>query len=187
VRLTAPTALLGALGVVALLGPVACDTDGDEWDPDAQFAPSLRPAIGVRADDGDLLLWTGTPCRRVTRVALTFDLPGEDSARWELTSRRPGGAVLERFRLDRPPRGFRVSEQLPVGFDWEDADRVAFTGDGAGGVWGTNTDLDVIRAESADQADDDYWFDQVGWLDAEGVAEGNSEEFLTPCTPDPAG
>lgn len=172
---------LAVVGAVALLGLAACDSDGDDWDPDAQFAPSLRPAIGVRAIDGELRLWTGTRCRRVTRVAVTFG-----GATWEITSRRPGGAVLETFRLDRPPRGFRVTEPLPADFDWEHADRLGFTGDSADGVWGTTTDLDVVRDESADHPADSFYFDQVGWLDGAGVAEGNGEEFLTPCTPDPA-
>ena len=171
----------------AVLGLAGCDADGDDWDPDAQFAPSLRPAIGIRMTDGELRLWTGTPCRRVTHVALTFDAATDDSVRWELTSRRPRGVVLEELTVDGPNRGFRVSEPLPHGYDWTDAARVVFVADAADEVWGTSTDLDVVLDESAEHADDTYYFDEVGWLDAEGVSERNGEEFLTPCTPDPEG
>jgi hypothetical protein len=52
-------------------------------------------------------------------------------------------------------------------------------------VWGSRTDLDVVRDESADHADAVYHFDQVGWLDDDGVAAGSGEDFLRPCTPDP--
>jgi hypothetical protein len=41
------------------------------------------------------------------------------------------------------------------------------------------------RDESADHADAVYHFDQVGWLDDDGVAAGSGEDFLRPCTPDP--
>jgi hypothetical protein len=177
-----PLPLLGAVAVV--LGLAACDT-GDDWSPDAQFAPSLRPAIGVRVTDGDLRLWTGTPCRRVTRAALTFDAGTDDSVTWVLTSRRERGAVLDELDMDGPNRGFTVTGPLPDGYDWSDADQVSFSADAADEVWGTNTDLDVVREGSADHAADVYYFDQVGWLDPEGVEERNGEDFLTPCTPDP--
>lgn len=175
-----------ALGVALLgLGLAACDGDGD-WDPDAQFAPSLRPAVGVRVTDGDLRVWTGTPCPRVTRVRLTFDPGADDGASWEVTSRRRGGALLETLRVDGRNPGFRVTEPLPEGYDWTTADRLSFSADAAAEVWGTSTDLAVVREGSADHAPDVYYFDHVGWLDADGVAAGNGEEFLTPCTPDPA-
>lgn len=185
-----PTGALGQLGLVGLLavvGLTGCDTgtDGGGWDPDAQFAPSLRPAVGVRVSDGELRLWTGTPCQRVTRLTLTFDPSTGASVTWEIRSRQPDGAAVQDLRLDRPPRGFRLTKPLPVGYDWHDADRLVFAGDGADGVWGTNTELDVVRDGSADHADDVYYFDQVGWLDRAGVRERNGEEFLTPCTSDP--
>jgi hypothetical protein len=178
--------LVAAVGVVGLLGFAACDTDGDDWDPDAQFAPSLRPAIGARVTDGDLRLWTGTPCERVTRVTLTFDAGTDESTTWVLTSRRARGVRLLGLSVEGPNRGFRVAEPLPDGYAWSDADEVSFVADAEAEVWGTSTDLDVVRDESADHADDVYYFDQVGWLDDDGVAAGNGEDFLTPCTPDPA-
>jgi hypothetical protein len=174
------------LAVVPLLGLAACDTDGDGWDPDAQFAPSLRPAIGVRVTDGDLRLWTGTPCRRVTRVTLTFDAGTGESGRWELASRKGRGVLLEKLSLDGPNRGFRVVEPLPDGYDWGDAAEVSFVADAADQPWGTDTDLDVVRDESAEHAEDVYYFDHVGWLDEAAVTERNGTDFLTPCTPDPA-
>ncbi len=173
------------VAVAAVLGLAACDT-GDDWSPDAQFAPSLRPALGVRVTDGDLRFWTGTPCRRVTRVALTFDAGTDESVSWVLGSRRARGVVLTRLSLAGSHRGFTVTEPLPEGFDWTDADRVSFSADAAGEVWGTTTDLDVVRDESDDHAADVYYFDQVGWLGHDGVAERNGEDFLTPCTPDPS-
>jgi hypothetical protein len=176
--------LAPALVLAAVAALAACDSD-DGWDPDAPFAPSLRPVVGVRFTDDDLRIWTGTPCAGVTRVAVRFDSGTDESTRWELTARRPGGVDLELLRLDGPNPGFRVTEALPTGFDWRQAEQVSFTADGPDVVWGTDTDLAVVRDGSSDHDEDTYYFDHIGWLDAAGVADGNGEDFITTCTPDP--
>lgn len=179
-RALAPWA--AALALTALTG---CDT-GDDWNPDAQFAPSLRPVVGVRESAGDLLVWTGTPCTAVTRVTVTFD-PGSDHAvTWELTARRPGGAEVDRLVLGARSQGFRTTGRPPSDYDWHDATSMSLVVARDGTSWGTTTDLGVVREESGDHPTDKYYFDHVGWLDRAAVHAGDGEDFLTPCTPDPA-
>ncbi|UNX56592.1 hypothetical protein MF406_18270 (plasmid) [Georgenia sp. TF02-10] len=181
---TAATAAALTL-VVALVA--ACDDDtgdpDDGWDPDAQFAPSLRPAFGVRVTDGDLRFWTGSPCARVTRVALAFE-PGD--AELVLTARSERGAAVEHLTLAGPPRGLEVAEPLPEGFDWREATSVRLSVHGSPSGWGSSADLAEVVDGSADHPVDTFWFQDVGWLDPAEVAERDGETFLATCTPDPA-
>jgi hypothetical protein len=185
------TTLRAWVAVLALLGLAACDTgdDGysdDDWDPDAQFAPSLRPVAGVRESAGDLLIWTGAPCTRVSRVTVTFDQGGEEAATWELTARRPRDAEVEHLALHGRNPGLRTTRALPAGFDWQEAATVSLVVERRGTSWGTTTDLDVVREESDDHPTDEYYFDHVGWLDRAAVRAGDGKDFLTTCAPDPA-
>lgn len=167
--------------VSVLAMSAGCGPD-DGWDPDAQFAPSLRPAVGVRLTDGQLDIWLGRPCPGVTRVSVAFDTDGERAATFEARAADPG-VRLEHIHPTGHNRGLHTTRRLPAGFDPAAADELRLT---LGGVeaWGTTTDLDEVAAHSADNAADTYYFDQIGWLEPEQVAEQDGRSFLTPCTPD---
>lgn len=175
---------LAVASVVIPLGVSAagCGPD-DGWDPDAQFAPSLRPASGVRVTDGALKIWLGRPCEGVTRVAVHFSADGDETARYEAET-DPPGTTVEFVDPDGRTRGLEVTERPPADFEWESADslRLSISGPEA---WGTRTDLAAVIAESDEHDEDTYYFDEIGWLDASAVAERDGKDFLTPCTPDP--
>lgn len=167
-------------GVIALSGLLSgCDDDG--WDPEAQFAPSLRPAFGARVTDDKLVFWTGTPCEYVTGVMLFFD-PGVR----QLDLRSPGEVPirLEYLTLGGPYPGLEVEKSLPPGFDWHNAKRVEFLV--YPNAWGSFADIAEVVNGSGEHPEDTFWFQDVGWLDAAQVAELNGSTFLTPCTADPA-
>ncbi|WP_024803578.1 hypothetical protein [Nocardia sp. BMG51109] len=171
--------MLAATAVLALTG--ACRSDGG-WHPDAQFAPSLRPAFGARVTDGQLRIWTGSPCRDVTRLALAF---GPERAEWVLTAPTEHPATAEHLTLGQTGPGFAVATPLPAGFDWRTAQwvRISVYGPEA---WGSYATIADVIDGSARHPDDTYLFQDVGWLDTAGVATGNGKTFLTTCTPDPA-
>jgi hypothetical protein len=174
-------ALAAATLVVVLLA--ACD-GGDDWNPDAQFAPSLRPAFGARVTDGQLQIWTGSRCDDVTRLALAFE---PDRAELVLTAPAERPATIEYLTLGGPYPGLKVSDPLPENFDWRNAESVRISVYGGGDSWGSYVDIaDVV--ESSDQhPNDTYFFEGVGWLNPAEVAAQNGKTFLSTCTPDPAG
>jgi len=166
-----------ALAVVA-----GCHT-GNDWHPNAPFAPSLRPAFGARVTDGQLRIWTGSRCTGVKRLALSFEpYPAE----LVLTSER--GAEVEHLTLGGQYPGLEVSRPLPSGFDWhhEDSMRISIYGVAGGGGLGSSTDLAEVIDGSDQHPVDTYWFQGVGWLDPGEVAAKDGKTFLATCTPDPA-
>lgn len=169
--------------VVALLA--ACRTDHG-WDPSAPFAPSLRPAFGARVTDGQLRIWTGSPCVG-TRFALTFDPSREELV---LTSSAEKGAQVEYLTLGGPyPPDLLISRPLPKGFDWrtQESMRISIYGGAHSyGGWGSTTDLAEVIRGSARHPADTYWFQDVGWLNPAEVAAQDGKTFLATCTPDPA-
>src|SRR3981189_1277693 len=104
-------AMVATAAVVVL---AACHGGGDDWSPEEQFAPSLRPAFGARVTDGQLRIWTGSPCAGVTRLALTFD---PDEAELVLTAPHERPATVEHLTLGGPYPELTVADSLPAGFD----------------------------------------------------------------------
>lgn len=174
-------ALAAATVVVALLA--ACDR-GDDWSPDAQFAPSLRPAFGARVTDGQLRIWTGSRCVGVTRLSLTFDADQADRAELVLTS--PRGQDVEHLTVGGRYPALEIAEPLPEGFDWHDAESMRLSVYGSPDGWGSSTNLTEVITGSEHHPADTYWFQDVGWLSAAECAAQDGKTFLATCTPDPA-
>ncbi|BBY26122.1 hypothetical protein [Mycolicibacterium sediminis] len=149
--------------------------------PDPQ-AVSLPLAFGARVTDGELRLWTGSPCHDVTRVTVRFTSDAK-----LIFEPAPGRrADVDYLTLDGPNPGLRVEEALPDGFDWRTAEQVDLWIDGAAGEGSKRALVADIVAGSADHPEDTYWFQDVGWLGPDDVDELDGKTFLTPCTPDPA-
>ncbi len=171
---------IAATAVVALVA--GCHW-GDDWSPEAPFAPSLRPAFGARVTDGQLRIWTGSQCVGVTRLALTFE---PDRAQLVLTAPPDRPAAVEYLTLGEPYPGLAVSEPLPDGFDWRSADSVRISVYGGGDSWGSYANIANVVEESDQHPSDRYLFEGVGWLNAADVAAQDGKTFLATCTPDPA-
>lgn len=181
-RLTSALLSAGLLCVSLLAG---CGTS-DDWDPDAQFAPSLRPAFGARVTDGELMIWTGSPCVGVTRLALVFNLADADSAA-ETVMRSEQGVTVERLTLGEVPAGLEVESALAPDFNWTSASTLTLVVSGPPATWGGSTRLAEVQEGSATHDEDTYLFQDVGWLDPEQVAARDGKDFLATCTPDPQG
>lgn len=171
-------ALIGVfVSVAGLLS--GCDDDG--WNPEAQFAPSLRPAFGARVTEGKLMIWTGAPCEQITQVALNFD---SGTTELVLTAPENDPIELEYLTFGGPYPGLEVSEPPPMDFDWHTAKRLELLV--YPNAWGSSSDVAEVVKGSAEHPADTYWFQGVGWLNAAQVTEQNASTFLTPCTADPA-
>lgn len=46
--------------------------------------PSLDPSFGIRVTDGEVRIWTGSPCSGTTGVDLTFDMSQDSEATLQL-------------------------------------------------------------------------------------------------------
>ena len=167
----------------ALVALVAACSGRDDWNPEAQFAPSLRPAFGARVTNGQLQIWTGSRCIGVTRLALTFE---PDRAEAVLTAPPEHPATVEYLTLGGPYPGLQLSEPLPEGFDWQTAETLRISVYGDGDSWGSYADVAEVIKGSAEHPDDTYLFQGVGWLNTAQVAAQNGKTFLATCTPDPA-
>jgi hypothetical protein len=170
-----------AAAALALLA--ACQGGGDEWSPEAQFAPSLRPAFGARVTDGKLRIWTGSRCAGVTRLALTFE---PDQAALVLTAPPEHAATVEHLTVGGPYPGLAVSEPLPAGFDWRDKESVRISIYGGVDGWGSYADIAEVVEGSSEHPNDTYLFQGVGWLNTADVAAQDGKTFLSTCTADPA-
>lgn len=170
-----------ATAAVVLLA--ACHGGGDGWSPEEQFAPSLRPAFGARVTDGQLRIWTGSPCVGVTRLALTFD---PDEAELVLSAPHERPATIEHVTLGGPYPGLEVGKPLPAGFDWRRTDSVRISVYGGVDSWGSYADIAEVVEGSSQHPNDTYLFEGVGWLNAADVAAQDGKTFLATCTADPA-
>jgi hypothetical protein len=171
-------AMVAGAAVVLL---AACH-GGDDWNPDAQFAPSLRPAFGARVTDGKLEIWTGSRCVGVTRLALTFE-PDDTALVLTAPSERP--ATVEHLTVGGPYPGLAVTEPLPAEFNWRDKESVRISVYGAVDGWGSDANIAEITEGSSQHPGNAYLFQGVGWLNAADVAAQDGKTFLATCTADP--
>jgi hypothetical protein len=169
--------------VIAMIVALVAGCGQDSWEQTAPFAPSLRPAFGARVTDGDLQIWTGSPCPGATAFSLYFE-PGEV----ELELRAPGNAAFdaEHLTVGGPYPGLQATKPLPADFDWRSADSVRISVYGGDGGWGSTAQIAEVIDGSADHPNDTYWFQDVGWLNPAQVAEQDGKTFLATCTDDPA-
>ena len=144
---------------------------------------SLPPVFGARVTDGQLRLWTGTPCEGLSEVSVTFS-PGNG----RLILEPPAGRVadVEYLTVDGANPGLNVTEALPAGFDWRTFETVLLIVDATEGAGSTPTNIAEIIAGSDDHPDDTFYFQGIGWLNPAQVAEQNEKSLLTVCTADPA-
>lgn len=180
--------MIGRVGVLLVLVVVllaGCRTE-QGWHPSAPFAPSLRPAFGARVTDGQLRIWTGSPCVG-TRFAFAFE---PSRAELVLTSAVEKGAEVEYLPLGGPyPSGLVMSQSLPEGFDWrgQESMRISIYGGAYSyGGWGSTTDIAEVIQGSGQHPADTYWFQDVGWLNPAEVAAQDGKTFLATCSRDPA-
>lgn len=185
VKSTRSVARAVALLLLASAALAGCHKS-DDFEPDAQFAPSLRPAFGARVDDGQLKIWTGSTCTGVTRLAILFDFPSKGNPQSELTSTSTSGATVDRFTVGTAPAGMKVKTPLPTGYDWQSAKTATLTLSGPPATWGSNVQLAEVKNGSASHPQDTYYFQGVGWLDQTQVSQQDGKTFLATCTPDPA-
>lgn len=173
--------MIGRLIAVLLL---AASVSGCHlFGPDPE-ATSLPPVFGARVTDGTLHLWTGSPCRGVSRVVVNFS-PG--SARLTLEPPEGQRADIEFLTIGSPYPGLDVVEDIPAGFDWRTEQDVGLsvTSDPAG-AGSTPVNLAEIVQNSAQHPEDTYYFQGIGWRNAAQIAEENGKSLLTVCTADPA-
>lgn len=174
--------VLLALIVVLLAG---CRTE-QGWHPSAPFAPSLRPAFGARVTDGQLRIWTGSPCAG-TQFTLAFEPSRSELL---LKSSVEQGVEVEYLTLGGPyPPGLVIAKSLPESFDWrsQESMRISIYGGAYSyGGWGSTTDLAAVIRGSDQHPADTYWFQDVGWLNPADVAAQDGKTFLATCSRDPA-
>lgn len=170
-----PLAAVAAALVLALAG---CHIFGKN-----PQAPSLPPVFGARVTNGHLHFWTGSPCTKVSRVAIAFS-PGIT----QLVLKPPPAewAHFEFLSLDGPNPGLDVAEPLPAGFDWRTSETVDLWMTAGEGSGSTPTSVADVIDGSAKHPDDTYYFEGFGWLGPTQISEMNRKQLLTTCTPDPA-
>lgn len=132
-----------------------------------------RPAAGLRVVEGQLELWAGAACPRVSAVTLSAVHDDEVVDTWEATATSPEGAVLETLSVgsdsdsDNDTAGFTAPAR---GLDWQDAEVIRMvvsrpdTPRAASGYW------DVERL--AGGGGKGQWLVQdVGWVTEEQFAD----------------
>ena len=149
--------------------------------PDPE-ATSLPPVFGARMTDGALQLSTGTPCGEVSRVVVSFT---PDAGRLTLAP-VSGTAEVDHLTVGGPYGGLQVTEPLPDGFDWRTAEEVTLIVTAPAGSGSTPTQISEVVAGSSEHPADTFYFQGIGWLDPQQVAEANRRSLLTICTTDPA-
>lgn len=164
------------VSVAAML--VACDTHG----PRQRLGrPSLPVQFGLRVTDGQLRIWTGSPCQDVTWVSLRFT----DDARfvWQ----PPPGEVadVEYLVVNGANPGLDVVETPPQGFTLQNAEFADLTVYAARDELPSRVRIADVVTGSRDHPDDTYYFGAAGWLNAAEVAAQDGETFLAPCSEDP--
>lgn len=142
---------------------------------------SLPLAFGARVTDGELRLWTGTPCTEVTGVTVRFSA----DAKLVLEPADGKPSEIDHLALGGPYPGWTVVQALPANFEWRTAEQVDLWIDGGDGE-GSKRALMADVIEGSDQHPaDTFWFQDVGWLNPGQVANLDGKIFLTVCTPDP--
>lgn len=151
--------------------------------------------FGFRVTNGQLRIWTGSPCEGTTEIVVKVRGPGSDEATLQIytPTYEPGltpGIEFEHLTLGGPYPGFNVMTPLPPGFDWRKAEYFQIDVGGPPVSRGLGRNFAPIATEiivhSAEHPENTYYFPDVGWLDPAEVAAKNGNEFLTVCTPDPA-
>lgn len=162
------TVLIAVAGLVLATG--ACDP---------AFETPLPSVVGARVVDGQLELFTGTPCADVTEVEVRLD-PGarEVLATVVMTAMQP--TELDRFRIDEAPTGFRATAPLPAGVSWSDADGADLRVTTTDGDRSASVDLAELREQ--DEHPGDYL---VGtrWLSEDEVLDGDGGDYALLCSP----
>jgi hypothetical protein len=110
-------------------------------------------------------------------VILTFQ-PGQ--ADLVLDADSSVGASFEYLTVGGPYPGFKVTQELPNGFDWRTTKSVLLRLRMPATRMTTTTDLTEVAKESEQHPDDAYWFQGFGWLDRAGVA-AQGGTFLDAC------
>ena len=149
--------------------------------------------FGLRVTDGQLRVWTGSPCSGTTQVDVDFGSPGA-----QLHLNTPSddagvtpGVEFEYLTVPGPYPGFQVKQALSPEFDWRTATLFSI------GVYGPPVARGIggldfapiateIEQHSSEHPDDTYFFPDLGWLGPAEVAARDGTDFLTICTPDPA-
>ncbi|WKG02293.1 hypothetical protein [Mycolicibacterium sp. HK-90] len=157
--------------------------------------PSAK--FGLRVNDGQLRLWTGSPCEGTTQVVLRLDTHGSgaDEVRLNTPSYMDEdgltpGVEFEYFTLGGPHPGFIVKESLRPGFDWREAEFLDLEiagppyARGIGALRFAPIASEIIR-NSVEHPEDTYYFHGLGWLNPDEVAAKDGKEFVALCTPDP--
>lgn len=152
-------------------------------DGEAPFAPSLPLVSGFRADGAALQMWTGAPCEQVTEVRYVFKADDGTLVRAIFTSAAP--QTLERLTIGRELAGFSVEEALPQDFAWDAYQSLTVTFETSEGPRPVTTNLGPVATGTSTHAADEYYVRGEGWLDADQIRAGDTEDFLTVCTPDP--
>jgi hypothetical protein len=150
--------------------------------PDPQ-ATSLPAVFGARITDGQLRLWTGSPCGEVSRVVVQFT---PDGGRLILEPPKGETADIEFLTIGGAHPTLDVAEQLPDDFDWRTAQDVTLIVNSPDAVGSTPTSVSEIVANSAGHPEDTYYFQGIGWRNAAQIAQENRKSLLTVCTADPA-
>jgi hypothetical protein len=103
-----------------------------------------------------------------------------------LTAPAEQPAAVEYLTLGGPYRGLEVSDPLPAGFDWRNAESMRISVYGGADSWGSYVNIADVVESSHQHPNDTYLFEGVGWLNPSDVAAQDGKTFLATCTPDPA-
>ncbi|WP_262852712.1 hypothetical protein [Mumia quercus] len=163
--------------VVVAAGLTACDGD-------APYAPSLPLVSGFRSDGTALQMWAGAPCEQVTEVRYVFRADDGTLVRAVFTSAKP--QTLERLVIGRDLPGFAVEEALPEDFAWDAYQALTVTFETREGPRPVTTNLGPLASQTSPHGEDEYYVRGEGWLDEDQIRAGDTKDFLTVCTPDPA-
>lgn len=159
--------LLGSVGIGAV---TACDPSWEDPLP-------VRVAVRADGSDGsDVEVWTGRPCRGVTKVEVLYDTGRADPVVVTYRSRKP--RAVERWSLDAPPPGFRGHDVAPDAPVTED-DEVLIRMDGPGGQRSVTVDLAPL--EDAEDADGSDYLLGKDWVDEDDVLAGDGEDYELLC------
>ena len=96
-----------------------------------------------------------------------------------------GTVELDQLTVGGPYDSLQVTEQLPDGFDWRTAEEVTLIVTAPEGSGSTPTQISEIIDGSSEHDTDTFYFQGIGWLDPQQVAEQNRRSLLTICTTDP--